>query len=211
MKLFVAKNSGFCKGVKSAVETAMNIDPVNTFLLGELIHNELINDAVRARGIVTVESVSDVPDGATLIIRSHGAGRKVFGECERRNIRVVDCTCPFVKRTQDIIDGLNGTGKTLVVAGESPHPEVVGLLGWFEGETVVINDPDDQPNFRAFRKKFGDREPNRPSRKKNLIKLLKILQKFAKKQLKFLKQFVILLKSVRGRRKDSRLYAMRCS
>ena len=144
MKLFVAKNSGFCKGVKSAVETAMNIDPVNTFLLGELIHNELINDAVRARGIVTVESVSDVPDGATLIIRSHGAGRKVFGECERRNIRVVDCTCPFVKRTQDIIDGLNGTGKTLVVAGESPHPEVVGLLGWFEGETVVINDPDDQ-------------------------------------------------------------------
>lgn len=67
MKLFVAKNSGFCKGVKSAVETAMNIDPVNTFLLGELIHNELINDAVRARGIVTVESVSDVPDGATLI------------------------------------------------------------------------------------------------------------------------------------------------
>ena len=62
MKLFVAKNSGFCKGVKSAVETAMNIDPVNTFLLGELIHNELINDAVRARGIVTVESVSDVPD-----------------------------------------------------------------------------------------------------------------------------------------------------
>ena len=60
MKLFVAKNSGFCKGVKSAVETAMNIDPVNTFLLGELIHNELINDAVRARGIVTVESVSDL-------------------------------------------------------------------------------------------------------------------------------------------------------
>ena len=73
MKLFVAKNSGFCKGVKSAVETAMNIDPVNTFLLGELIHNELINDAVRARGIVTVESVSDVPDGATLINTSRGS------------------------------------------------------------------------------------------------------------------------------------------
>ena len=186
MKLIVAKNSGFCKGVKSAVETAMNIDPVNTFLLGELIHNELINDAVRARGIVTVESVSDVPDGATLIIRSHGAGRKVFGECERRNIRVVDCTCPFVKRTQDIIDGLNGTGKTLVVAGESPHPEVVGLLGWFEGETVVINDPDDQRIYALSEKNLAIVSQTTFSEEK-FNKIIKNIAKVCKKTVEVFK------------------------
>lgn len=142
MNVFIAKSGGFCKGVKSAVDTAMSVPSENTYILGELIHNKLVTDGIAERGIKTVSCVGEVPDGASLIIRSHGAERKIFEECNRRNIKVIDCTCPFVKRTQNIVSRINVADKTLVIIGEKSHPEVLGILGWFDGEAVVINSPE---------------------------------------------------------------------
>lgn len=67
MKITVAKSSGFCSGVQHAVDTALSIDAENTYLLGELIHNPSVTQEVASRGIRTVESAEEVPDGATLI------------------------------------------------------------------------------------------------------------------------------------------------
>ena len=140
MNVFVAKNSGFCSGVRHAVDTAMHISPDNVYLLGELIHNPSVTEAVRARGIVTVESVDEVPAGATLILRSHGVGRAVYAACEEKGIRVIDCTCPFVRRTQSIVREHSAAGKTIVVVGQKTHPEVVGLCGWSSGSVYVVED-----------------------------------------------------------------------
>ena len=142
MRVTIAKSSGFCRGVQRAVDTAMRIPPENTYILGELIHNPVVTEAVAARGIVRADTVGDVPDGATLILRSHGAGEAVYEECRRRHIRIVDCTCPFVKRIQKIVRGLSHTGKTIVITGDSSHPEVIGLNGWCGGKAVVIGSPD---------------------------------------------------------------------
>ena len=68
----MAKSGGFCRGVKKAVDTALAIEPENTYIFGEIIHNREVVDTITERGIVTVETLSAVPDGATLIIRSHG-------------------------------------------------------------------------------------------------------------------------------------------
>lgn len=140
MKVTVAPSSGFCKGVQYAVETAMSVNPQNAYVLGELIHNPLVTEAVERRGIKTVASVCDVPDGATLILRSHGVGKSVYEECARRKIRVIDCTCPFVKRTQKIVRDYSEAGRTIVVIGERLHPEVVGLCGWCESRVLVVDD-----------------------------------------------------------------------
>ena len=140
MNVFVAKSSGFCSGVRHAVDTAMRIPPENVYLLGELIHNPSVTEQVRARGIVTVESVEEVPAGATLILRSHGVGRAVYAACEEKGIRVIDCTCPFVRRTQSIVRERSAAGKTVVVVGQKTHPEVVGLCGWGSGEVFVVED-----------------------------------------------------------------------
>ena len=150
MNVTVAKSSGFCSGVRHAVDTAMHIPPENVYLLGELIHNPSVTQAVRARGIVTVESVEEVPRGATLILRSHGVGRTVYEACERKEIRVVDCTCPFVRRTQEIVRDSAAAGKTVVVIGERRHPEVVGLCGWGEGRVLVVE--DENADFGALRR-----------------------------------------------------------
>ncbi|MBR2903092.1 MAG: bifunctional 4-hydroxy-3-methylbut-2-enyl diphosphate reductase/30S ribosomal protein S1 [Clostridia bacterium] len=143
MEIIVAKNGGFCRGVRNAVDRAMSIDPKNTYIFGEIIHNPQVVEALTVRGLKTVEDLSDVPDGATLIIRSHGVGRGVYEECARRNIVVEDCTCQFVKKTQTIVDSHYRDGYAIVIVGERTHPEVVGLNGWCEGQAYIFSSPDD--------------------------------------------------------------------
>lgn len=143
MQIILAKHSGFCAGVKRAVNAALSIDANNTYALGELIHNREIIDRVRERGIQTVSDLSSVPDSATLLIRSHGVGRACYEICERRHIQVVDCTCSFVRRTQKIIQEQSRLGKTIVIAGHLEHPEVQGLIGWANGKVFVFSSPDD--------------------------------------------------------------------
>ena len=141
--MIMAENSGFCSGVKKAVERALVIAPENTYVFGEIIHNREVVDQITKRGLVTVESVSEVPDGATLLIRSHGAGRAVYEECARRNIRVEDCTCAFVKNSRSIVERASGEGKTVVITGRCDHPEIQGLVGWASGEVYVYASPEE--------------------------------------------------------------------
>ena len=83
MEIIVAKNGGFCHGVKNSVDTALSISPENTYIFGEIIHNLEVVKKIASRGIPTVERLVDVPQGATLIIRSHGVGKDVYpGECD---------------------------------------------------------------------------------------------------------------------------------
>ncbi len=140
MKIIVSKESGFCAGVRHAVETALSIPAENVFLLGELIHNDDVNARIAARGIGTVSSPEEAPEGGTVIIRSHGVGEDVYARCRARGQRIVDCTCPFVRRTQQIVQRESAFGKMVVIAGHREHPEVEGLLGWCRGEALVVRD-----------------------------------------------------------------------
>ena len=142
MEILVAKNGGFCRGVKKAVDTALSNDPNNTYIYGEIIHNLDVVNTITNRGLIMVEDLSEVPNGATLIIRSHGVGRDVYQLCEDRNIKVVDCTCEFVRRTQRIVDKNHREGKTIVIVGEKSHPEVVGINGWCDGKAYIFSSED---------------------------------------------------------------------
>ena len=143
MEVLVAKSGGFCHGVKKAVDTALSVNPENTYVLGEIIHNDDVIELLKSRGLKTVDRVEDVPSGATLIIRSHGVPKSVYRDCERKNLKVIDCTCEFVRRTQKIVDEQSRLGKTIIIIGESNHPEVIGLKGWCEGEAYVFSSEED--------------------------------------------------------------------
>lgn len=143
MQVVVAKNCGFCVGVRRAVQTAFRIPSENTYVLGELIHNGDIVARLSARGVKTVNSLDEVPDGATLLIRSHGAERAVFETCRIRGIKTVDCTCSFVKKIRCIVERESRFGKTIVIAGHREHPEVRGLVGWISGEAYVFSSEDE--------------------------------------------------------------------
>ncbi len=150
MKVLVSRYKGFCAGVRRAVDTALSVPAEHTYALGELIHNEEVVRRIRERGIVTVESPEEVPGGARLLIRSHGVGREVYEACAARGIEVIDCTCAFVRRTQEIVRWAGEEGKTVLIAGDRHHPEVRGLLGWCRGEAFVVSsEEEDLSSFRG--------------------------------------------------------------
>ena len=72
MEVIIAEHSGFCTGVRKAVNTAMNLEGKNACILGEIIHNATVVKALKDKGLVTVESLEEVPDGGTVVFRSHG-------------------------------------------------------------------------------------------------------------------------------------------
>ena len=143
MKVYLANHCGFCSGVRKAVDKALNVPAENTYILGELIHNEDVNTRIRERGIPTVESLSEVPDNARLLIRSHGVPKVLYEQCAARGIEVIDCTCRFVANTQRIVERESRAGKTIAITGHREHPEVIGLIGWCKGEVYVFSSEED--------------------------------------------------------------------
>ncbi len=139
MQVVVANSSGFCSGVKRAVDTALSVSSENAYVLGELIHNPSVIELIEKRGVKTVESVERIPDGSTVLIRSHGAGRETLARCKQKNLTVVDCTCTFVNNTQKIVAEKSAEGKTVVIIGHPEHPEVKGLVGWSGASTYVFS------------------------------------------------------------------------
>jgi len=137
MSVTVAKNSGFCQGVKKAVAVAMNIDePAVVF--GELIHNESVLKKLADKGIYCIDNLEEI-DGRTLIIRSHGVGKAVYDYLEKNNIKYIDCTCVFVKKIHGIVHDAYLKGKQVIIIGNPKHPEVIGINGWCDDTAIVFN------------------------------------------------------------------------
>ena len=115
MKFWLPKEIGFCSGVKAAVDKALNVTG-QAYCLGEIVHNEHVVRQLAEHGVITVNSVAEVPDGATMIIRAHGEPPETYQEAARRNINVVDATCPSVKAIQKKEAKYHAAGYTIAVS-----------------------------------------------------------------------------------------------
>ncbi len=185
MEFVIAKSGGFCQGVKRAVDTALSIAPFNTYIYGEIIHNAEIVRKIAERGIDMVENLEDVPDGATLIIRSHGVGKSVYERCREKGINVVDCTCAFVRRTQLIVDEQYRKGKTVVIVGEKTHPEVIGINGWCENSAFVFS--SEEEDFSLLREKECVVVAQTTYSEKKFEKIIKTLKNISEKTVEIFK------------------------
>ncbi len=137
MPITVAKSSGFCQGVKKAVDVAMNMsEPVAVY--GELIHNESVLEKLREKGVECINDLSEI-NGRKLIIRSHGVGKDVYDYLEKNNVDYVDCTCVFVKKIHKIVHENYLAGKSIIIIGNPSHPEVIGINGWCENSAIIYN------------------------------------------------------------------------
>lgn len=139
MQLMLTEYGGFCFGVKRAVDTALSLPEGDNYVLGEIIHNEAVVSELEDKGVKTVNDVSEVADGATLLIRTHGEAKSVFEKAAEKHLNIVDCTCPFVKDIQRIVKRYSADGYAVIIIGDEKHPEVVGIKGWCDGETLVTD------------------------------------------------------------------------
>ena len=138
MKVLLPKDIGFCNGVSSAIKKALSISG-GAFCLGQLVHNEQVSANLRQSGIVFVDTIDEVPDGATLIIRAHGAPKLVYDEASRRNITIVDATCPSVRAIQKKAKKYHDEGYQIVLVGDARHPEIIGINGWCDNSAVIFD------------------------------------------------------------------------
>lgn len=143
-KICVAKTAGFCFGVDRAVKIVYNnLDNRNNVVtLGPIIHNPNVVEDLKAKGVYPVE-LEDVKEGQKVIIRSHGVGKDVYKRLEEIGAEVIDATCPFVSRIHKIAQEKSEQGYTVLIAGDSRHPEVMGIMGHCLGDSYVFNSCDD--------------------------------------------------------------------
>lgn len=142
MKVIIAEKSGLCYGVKRALNIAVKTRRASdgtVVTLGDLIHNPVVTADLQHRGIGRVERPDQVREG-TVIIRSHGVSPDIYGRLEKKNIKVVDATCPMVKGIQRLVADLSGKGREIVIVGNREHPETRGLLGFSHGRGRVVED-----------------------------------------------------------------------
>ncbi len=149
MQIRVVKSAGFCFGVKRAVDMAFRAASerkgrVCTF--GPIIHNPQVVDRLKKEGIGWVDSIEDDLD--CLLIRTHGIPKNLYEELSRRNINLIDATCPFVKKAQEYAKLLKEEGYQIVILGDENHPEVVGIKSYAGEDAVVVNSPEELPRLK---------------------------------------------------------------
>ncbi len=142
-----AKNSGFCFGVKQAIEkTEAQVElkqGKRIFTCGPLIHNQFVTDQLAEKGVGIIYKPEEAEEGDIVIVRSHGETKCFFDKAEARNLDVVDATCPFVKKIHKLVFDANSEGKAIVIVGDRNHPEVVGINGWCENKAFIVNSIED--------------------------------------------------------------------
>ncbi len=157
MKVELAKSAGFCFGVEKAVNTVYEEAKKGNdivYTLGPIIHNEEVVKDMKKRGVeaVKIEDLASLPKG-TVIIRSHGVSREIFNFVKRSGHRVVDATCPFVKKIHAIVSVQSGKGKTVVIIGNPEHPEVMGIRGWGDENTYAVENIEQFMNLELKKDK----------------------------------------------------------
>ena len=141
MEVIVAKSAGFCFGVERAVDTVYSEIGSNEkiYTLGPIIHNDQVVSDLEQKGVTVIDDIEKVKDldGGTVIIRSHGISREEEDMLKASALKVVDATCPFVKKIHRIVERSSAEGKQVVVIGSKDHPEVRGIIGWCQKDCPV--------------------------------------------------------------------------
>ncbi len=154
MRIVTANPTGLCFGVRRAIEEleAALRQAGTVYALGSPIHNPQEISRLEGLGLVVTENPEEIPDGAVVFVRAHGVGPKVLADLQRRAVRVVDGTCPFVRSAQERAGRLSSEGYVVLLVGDRDHPEVRGIRGYVEGEAFVCHGVEDLPPDRVFDK-----------------------------------------------------------
>ncbi len=149
MEIILAKDYGFCFGVKRAIKLAEEVisSGIKVASLGPIIHNPLEVERLKSIGLREIREIEELKPGESLLIRSHGIPLDELNEIKRRNINVIDATCPLVARAQNTVRLLFFEGYKIIIVGEEGHPEVRGLVSYGGKDLSVVSSTDTIPDI----------------------------------------------------------------
>ena len=153
MKVLLAKDAGYCFGVRDAVnlayETAEKEGEV--YMLGHIVHNENVVTELEKTGTKVIDDLNEVPDNKPILFRAHGTVPKVWGEAEKRGINIVDATCPLVTEIHEEVRKLAAENRRIIIIGDHGHDEVNGIMEQVQ-DSIVLANPEEAKRLRKMKK-----------------------------------------------------------
>mgnify|MGYP000415650857 FL=1 len=153
MKILIAKDAGYCFGVRDAVNLAYETaeDHGDVYMLGHIVHNENVVKDLDEAGAKVVGKLKDVPKGKPIMFRAHGTSTKVWEKAQKQNMNIIDATCPLVKEIHDEVIKLEKEGRKIIIIGDHGHDEVVGIASQIK-DPIILATPDEAQKLRKMKK-----------------------------------------------------------
>ena len=211
MSVRIAESAGFCFGVNRAVELVEQAAKAGkrVVTLGPIIHNRHVVDHFQAMGVKVIDTPEEARAGDTVIIRSHGVGRAVYEALEKRDVEIIDATCPFVKRIHTIVSRAEEEGRLPVIIGTPTHPEVVGIAGWCS-QCRIFENRTDLEKWALSQENLKNLAICMVSQTTSTEFLWKTCVEFAKKQFTNLKIFDTICRATEYRQSEAAELSRSC-
>ena len=153
MKIFLAKDAGYCFGVRDAVNLAYESAEKygEIYMLGDIVHNENVINDLNQAGAKVVGSLDEVPDGKPILFRAHGTPEETWEDVETKTVNIIDATCPLVKEIHDEVKKLSNEGRKIIIIGDHNHDEVVGIASQVS-DAIVISNTNEATKLRKMKR-----------------------------------------------------------
>ncbi|PAF42561.1 4-hydroxy-3-methylbut-2-enyl diphosphate reductase [Helicobacter sp. 11S03491-1] len=151
MKIKLAKNYGFCFGVKRAIQIAEKTK--DSITLGPLIHNPKEISRLELKfGVKVEENTQEITNGQNVIIRTHGIPKGDLEYLKTKDIQITDATCPYVTKPQKIVESMSKEGYQIIIFGDKTHPEVKGVMSYSITQPLVISSLEELKEIKIKKK-----------------------------------------------------------
>lgn len=153
MRITITKDSGYCFGVRDAVNMAYSASEKygNVYMLGSIVHNEKVVDDLNSAGAKIVRSLDDVPKGSPILFRAHGTVNHLWEDAKKKNMKIVDATCPLVYEIHNEVKKIYNEGRQVIVIGDHGHDEVIAICDQVKNP-IVISTPEEALKMRKIKK-----------------------------------------------------------
>ena len=153
MKIFLARDAGYCFGVRDAVNLAYDTAEAHgeVYMLGTIVHNERVIENLSNAGAKVVETLDDVPENKPILFRAHGTAPELWKKTDKKKLNLVDATCPLVTEIHDEIKKLEDEGRRTIIIGDHGHDEVVAIAAQVCNPIIIAN-VDEAKTLRKMKK-----------------------------------------------------------
>ncbi len=153
MKIFLAKDAGYCFGVRDAVNLAYESAEKygDVYMLGDIVHNENVIKDLNQAGAKVVSSLDEVPDGKPILFRAHGTPIETWSDADNNNMNIADATCPLVKEIYEEVVKFAKEGRKIIIIGDHGHDEVVGISSQVDN-TIIVSNTDEAMKLRKMKR-----------------------------------------------------------
>lgn len=153
MKILLAKDAGYCFGVRDAVKLAYDTADKDgeVYMLGHIVHNENVVKDLDGAGAKVVDSLDSIPKDKPVLFRAHGTSVETWDNAKNNNMNIVDATCPLVLEIHDEVKKLEAEGRKIIIVGDHGHDEVKGIASQVKNP-IIVSSSKEALSLRKFKR-----------------------------------------------------------